>query len=170
MKTHSKKAKKYSHTKDCKEQPRQDRLAWTYEHEETCRDEEEDKKEVHAARKLRREVEKVKKSLSTAHQIRKEVESRFEVESRLEEVESRFEEESSETPTRAQFEKPNPDLFKETLKPDPKVLKGAGLGLAMRETEEIDSVGDLTKIPRVQSFWRLSGGGTRSTKKNWEII
>ena len=57
MKTHSKKAKKYSHTKDCKEQPReiydqyekkplkpvwfmQDRLVWTYEAEETCRDEE----------------------------------------------------------------------------------------------------------------------------------
>ena len=64
----------------------------------------------------------VKRSLSTAHQVRKAIESRSEVESRFEEVESRFEEESSETPTRAQFEKPNTDLFKETLKPDPKVL------------------------------------------------
>ena len=55
MKTRSEKAKKYSHTKDCKEQPReicdqcekqtmnpayamQDRLVCTYEPEETCND------------------------------------------------------------------------------------------------------------------------------------
>ena len=161
MKTHSKKAKKYSHTKDCKEQPRQDRLAWTYEHEETCRDEEEDKKEVHAARKLRREVEKVKKSLSTAHKIRKEVESRFEVESRLEEVKSRFEEEEfSETLTRAQFEKPNTDLFKETLKLVPKVPEDADL--TKRKTDEIVPGGDSTRIPTVQQGGRITGNlGTR---------
>ena len=57
MKTRPKKAKNYSYTKDCKEQPReicdqcekksikpvcdtQERLVCTYEPEETCRDEE----------------------------------------------------------------------------------------------------------------------------------
>merc|ERR1712013_721927 len=67
MKTRPKKAKKYSYTKDCKEQPReicdqcekkslkpvcvmQDRLVCTYDPEETCRDE--DKQYCHKVEKV----------------------------------------------------------------------------------------------------------------------
>merc|ERR1712243_123546 len=67
MKTRPKKAKKYSYTKDCKEQPReicdqcekkslkpvcvmQERLVCTYEPEETCRDE--DKQYCHKVEKV----------------------------------------------------------------------------------------------------------------------
>ena len=92
---------------------------------------------------MRREVEKVKRSLPTAPQ---------EVESRLKDVESRSrfeEEEFSETPTRAQFEKLNTDLFKETLKPGPKVREDDDL--TKKEVDEIFPAGSPTAIPTVQS-------------------